>query len=97
LQNIGRYIINIEKAFNVIHAGFTRKDDILPDRVMDNPLTEGPYKGECFDRQKFETMLSNYYQLHGWDPKTGLQKKEVLEELGAREIIQYLSIHGFDL
>ncbi len=81
LHNIGKHIINVEKAFNVIHAGFTRNDDILPLRVMDKPLTEGPYKGEFFRRQKFDDMLTNYYKLHGWDSKTGLQKKEVLVEL----------------
>ncbi len=34
------------------------------------------------DRDKFNTMLTDYYRLRGWDPKSGLQTEECLERLG---------------
>jgi aldehyde:ferredoxin oxidoreductase len=39
-------------------------------------------KGQTLDPAEFERMKDEYYQLRGWDIKTGLQKKEKLEELG---------------
>jgi len=33
------------------------------------------------DRKQFDTMLSDYYRLRGWDPKSGLQTEECLKRL----------------
>ncbi len=51
-------------------------------------------KGEVVDRQKFERMKSEYYQLRRWDAKTGLQTRPTLEELGLNEIAQDLEKRG---
>lgn len=93
LWNIGRRIVNIEKAFNTVHAGFTREHDILPRRIMEEPLTSGPFKGQYMERDKFQLMLDEYYGEHGWDPKTGLQKAETLIEIEAGEILNFLTQH----
>jgi aldehyde:ferredoxin oxidoreductase len=34
------------------------------------------------DEEKFEKMLDEYYELRGWDVKTGLPTRAKLEELG---------------
>ena len=39
-------------------------------------------KGGVLDRQGFERMKDEYYELRGWNPKSGLQKKAGLEKLG---------------
>ena len=47
-------------------------------------------KGQTLDRNVFETMRKEFYQLRGWDAESGLQKIETLEKLGLSEIIQDL-------
>jgi aldehyde:ferredoxin oxidoreductase len=86
----GRRIVEAEKAFNTVHAGFGRKDDILPARIMEEPLTFGPYAGAVMDRPSFEKMLDEFYRERGWDPGTGLQTAEGLVETGAPDIAEYL-------
>jgi len=39
-------------------------------------------KGKALDKEKFEQLLDEYYELRGWDRATGFPKKEKLEELG---------------
>ena len=39
-------------------------------------------KGKALDKEKFEHLLDEYYELRGWDRATGFPKKEKLEELG---------------
>jgi len=39
-------------------------------------------KGKAVDRDGFEKMMDEYYELRGWDVKTGLPKQETLEKLG---------------
>lgn len=90
LWNIAEIIINMERAFNTVHAGFTRKDDYLPDRIMEQPLTVGPFKGELMDRNKFDAMLDEYYEAQGLDKTTGLQKRETIEKLGMDFLLEYL-------
>ncbi len=38
-------------------------------------------KGAVLERDKFESMLDEYYRCRGWDVETGLQKKQQLEQL----------------
>jgi len=39
-------------------------------------------KGKALDKENFEQLLDEYYELRGWDRATGFPKKEKLEELG---------------
>ena len=43
-------------------------------------------KGAVFDREKFESMKTEYYRLRGWDPDTGLQTRDKLYQLGLDDI-----------
>jgi aldehyde:ferredoxin oxidoreductase len=90
LMRIGRQVHNIEKAFNTIHGGFYRKDDYPPKRFWEEPVKSGPYKGEHIDHNTWDKMLDEYYELQGWNQKTGLQKKEILEELNLHSVAQHL-------
>ena len=75
---VGTRIINIERAFNV-REGMRRRDDSLPRRFREEPLTEGASSGTVFDQ---EPMLDEYYTERGWDLKTGVPRRETLEGLG---------------
>lgn len=60
LRVIMRRIITLERKFN-IREGFTRKDDTLPTRLLNERLLEGMAEGEGLD-----LMLDDYYQIRGW-------------------------------
>jgi aldehyde:ferredoxin oxidoreductase len=85
LLEIGRRIVVLERAINTRY-GIRRKDDRLPRRFMEEPLPSGPAKGEKFDKKQFEKMLDIYYSKRGWDKKTGLIKKQMLDKLGMEDI-----------
>jgi aldehyde:ferredoxin oxidoreductase len=74
-------ILNLEKAFNILHANWTRKDDYPPDRCLTEPIRTGPYKGFTLSKDQYDRMLDEYYHLHGWDPDTGLQTRKCLNKL----------------
>jgi len=75
---IGNRIVNLERCFNA-REGITRKDDTLPKRFLEEPMPEGPGKGQVVN---LKVMLDEYYALRGWDPETGIPKLETLEKLG---------------
>jgi aldehyde:ferredoxin oxidoreductase len=88
---IGR---NLEKAFNALHTDLTRKDDLPPKRFRDEPVKSGPYKGLRADEGEYEEMLDEYYEMWGWDRRTGLQTRRELERLGLHDIADRLAAIG---
>jgi aldehyde:ferredoxin oxidoreductase len=90
LMRMGERIHNIEKAFNILHAGFSRRDDDPPQRLMDEPVESGPMKGERLDREKWDQMLDEYYELHGWYKETGWQTRKCLEDLDLQKVADHL-------
>lgn len=92
LMRIGERILNLCRAFNV-REGITRKDDTLPERLME-PLPEGLYKGEAIPRDTLNEMLDNYYEFRGWDKETGIPKREILEKLGLDYVVDELKKLG---
>jgi len=85
IMRFGEKVFTILKAYNV-RQGLTRKDDSWPDRFFSEPLPEGPAKGSMLSRDTIEQMLDEYYELRGWDKKTGLPGAEKLNELGLHDI-----------
>lgn len=85
-QKAGERIHNLERAFNC-REGFTRDDDVLPDRFFEEPLTVGPYKGAVLNREEFQTMLTDYYRERGWDEKTGMPSASKLKSLGLQSMV----------
>ena len=69
-------IINLERMFNVKN-GFSRKDDTLPRRFIDEKMPEGESKDETVD---LEFLLDEFYKAMGWNEK-GIPNKEKLKEL----------------
>ena len=43
--------------------------------------------GKTLDRDRFISMLKEYYRLRGWDKETGLPRAETLEALGLDDVV----------
>lgn len=80
LMTIGERIINIEKLINV-KEGFTREHDMLPYRMLHEPIKKGPAKGSYIPLEEFKRMLDDYYNVRGWDVESGLPTEKKLKEL----------------
>jgi len=85
---------NLEKAFNALHTHFTREDDLPPQRFRWEEVKTGSYRGFKADEAQFSSMLDEYYQLWGWDPKTGIQTREGLEKIGLEDVAEKLARKG---
>jgi aldehyde:ferredoxin oxidoreductase len=92
LNGVGVRIWNLVRAFNV-REGFSRKDDTMPDRMETEPLPSGKTQGKFVSREAFEKMLSEYYELWGWDEQ-GRPTKKTLEDAGLSEIVGTLDYLG---
>jgi aldehyde:ferredoxin oxidoreductase len=66
LERVGERIVNLERLFNV-REGVSRRDDVLPWRVMHEPIPEGPSAGMYCPPDELAAMLDSYYGLRGWD------------------------------
>ena len=77
LNEAGERIWNLERAFNLA-AGFTSKDDTLPERLLKEPAATGPARGMV---NRLDEMLPEYYRIRGWTDQ-GEPTKETLERLG---------------
>ena len=52
-------------------------------------------KNLVVDRKQFERMKDEFYNLRGWDVKTGLQKKTTLEALDLADVAETMEAGGF--
>ncbi len=84
LAKTGERIYNLEQLFNC-REGFTRADDVVPDRYFEEPLTIGDKKGAVMSRDKFKIMMDEHYAARGWNPDTTLPTQAKLEQLGLAE------------
>jgi aldehyde:ferredoxin oxidoreductase len=69
---------NLERLFNM-REGFTRADDTLPLRLLEEPLPGGHSKAQPVE--DLELMLEAYYEARGWDTN-GCPTPETLARLG---------------
>jgi len=76
LLETGERIWNLERQFN-LKAGFTKKDDTLPKRLLKDAAKTGPAEGKVSGLDK---MLPEYYELRGWT-KEGVPTNETLNRL----------------
>jgi len=66
VERVGERIVNLERLFNV-REGVRRHDDVLPWKVMHEPIPEGPSAGMYCPPDELSAMLDAYYALRGWD------------------------------
>ncbi len=77
LGRIGERIWNLERLWNE-RAGVGSGCDVLPRRILEEPIPSGPAKGMV---NRLGDMLPEYYRLRGWTA-AGVPTREKLEELG---------------
>jgi len=90
-MRLGQAAYNLEKAFTAIHAGFGRADDYPPVRYMNEPVDRGPFAGQRCGKDLWGGMLDRFYELNGWDVKTGLQTRVGLNDLGLDDVADQLA------
>jgi aldehyde:ferredoxin oxidoreductase len=76
LLEAGERIYNIERLFNQ-KAGMKPEEDTLPKRLLNDPIPDGPSKGQL---SKLSEILPKYYEARGWE--NAFPTKETLERLG---------------
>jgi len=110
LYRTGERIFNLQRAILVREGHKGRASDILPEPFYSRPLKSSVQDTECqapgkdgeiisrkgavVDRDKFEKMKDEYYQLRGWDKDTGLQTRATMGELGLKDVADDLEQRG---
>lgn len=97
LMRAGLKLQNLERSFNLLHAGFDRKDDMPPARFCETPISRGEYAGERIELDRWNSMLDSYYSLHGWDVRTGRPLKKTLRDLDLQMVIDAMERGGIQL
>ncbi len=77
LLKAGERINNLERLLN-LKLGLTPLQDTLPDRFIEEPLPEGPSRGEVI---RISELVREYYHLREWNPVTGRPSDKKLQEL----------------
>ncbi|NQT68613.1 MAG: hypothetical protein HQ552_03435 [Desulfobacteraceae bacterium] len=106
LHQYGERIFNLQRGVLLREGRRPKTDDVLKEfnftdpveTVFMNPdvIVPGPgkevvsRKGKTLDRDVFETMRKEFYDLRGWDAESGLQKAATLEGLGLADLVQDL-------
>jgi len=106
LNTVGERVFNLQREIYIRDGHRGTKDDELPDSWytipiewdMPNPEMVAPAKGDevvsvknaVVDKEKFEKMKQEYYELRQWDAETGLPTRGCLEALGLSDIAEEL-------
>jgi aldehyde:ferredoxin oxidoreductase len=85
-RKAGERIYNLTRAL-CVREGTSRESDVLPERLMTQPLPSGPAQWMVNDREMLEVMKDAYYDFRGWDRATGIPTQEKLRELGLDDLI----------
>ena len=85
----GDRLQTMARAYNA-REGLRREQDILPGRLMLDPLPDGPAQGMVLDPASLEKMKDVYYGLRGWDIATGIPTPSKLHELNLDYLIPQL-------
>ena len=103
LNQHGERIFNLQRSVLLREGRRPKVDDVPDEfnfvdpvqYVFMNPnvIVPGPgnevisRKGKTLDRDVFEEMRKEFYELRGWDSESGVQKAETLERLGLSNLV----------
>jgi aldehyde:ferredoxin oxidoreductase len=79
LEATARRIVLAKRAFNA-REGWTRADDTLPDRFLEEPLEMASGRSARLTRDRLDAMIQGYYKARGLD-RSGLLATEQMEDL----------------
>lgn len=88
LVDIGERVMNLERAFNIRH-GLTPSDDY----DISPRLLEAPHGGRADGKSikpYIRGMIDEYYNLMGWDKKSGKPWRSVLKRIGLDDVAKDL-------
>ncbi len=88
-RKCGDRLQNMARAY-CAREGMRREHDILPGRLMLDPLPDGPAQGMTLDRISLEKMKDAYYEARGWDLVSGIPTASKLHELDLDYLIPQL-------
>jgi aldehyde:ferredoxin oxidoreductase len=107
LYSVGERVFNLQRAIHAREGRAGREGDELPEAFHSRPIQAAYFNpgclvpgkdgeqlsrmGQVVDREEFEKMKDEYYELRGWDVASGLQSKEKLEELDMSEVAEDLA------
>jgi aldehyde:ferredoxin oxidoreductase len=84
LQRIAWKTLTLERVFNIL-AGFSSRDDWLPNRFYEQDIAVEGHAVHC-NRRAFEQMHLEYYKAMGWSQK-GIPKAETLMTLDIADLL----------
>lgn len=82
---VGYRIVNLLRAYN-IREGLTADQEMPSPRYGSAPI-DGPFQGISIE-PVWKQTVSRYYDLMGWDVRTGKPLPETLERLGLEHVIK---------
>ena len=85
VKKVGRRIVNIMRIYN-IKAGLTPDMEKPSSRYCSQPV-DGPNKDK-YIAPHLEYILDKYYELMGWDRKTGMPLLKTIKELGLEDFVR---------
>ena len=94
LKTAAARILNVEKAFNLLNTDLGRKDDYPPPRDLEEPMPSGSAKGWKIEREKWDQLLDEYYEMNHWDKKTSFPTRKCLEDLNLEKVADDLEKIG---
>ena len=86
LKRAGERINNLKKLFN-IREGWTRPDDTLPPRALEEKLPTGVAEGVGLSPEELEMMVQSYYRARGWTGD-GLIPDSKLSDLDLLDLVR---------
>ncbi|MBI3040981.1 MAG: hypothetical protein HYY80_04965, partial [Chloroflexi bacterium] len=113
LYQLGERVLNLHRAIFAREGHRGRESDTLPEPCYTVPLETDSRNPECLvpgeggqaitkkgtviDREQFEKLKDEYYELRGWDVASGRQTEAKLEELKLGDITEDLRQRGLVL
>jgi aldehyde:ferredoxin oxidoreductase len=85
-KQAGERVYNLARAFSN-REGLTAAGDTLPQRLLSEPLPDGPAEGHV---NELPVLLDRYYQIREWDKESGKPTAEKLRELGLDDVVSVL-------
>jgi aldehyde:ferredoxin oxidoreductase len=82
----GERVYNLARLY-CAREGHRRQHDVLPARLMEEPLPGGPAAGMVIDRATMDAYLDAYYGFRGWDQASGIPTADRLRQLDLEEFV----------
>ncbi|MCD4728922.1 MAG: hypothetical protein K8R46_14790 [Pirellulales bacterium] len=93
LKRAADRVQNLEKVANV-REGFSRKDDLPPERWFEEPQHLDYYEKVSLGREIIYEFLDDFYDEMGWDIEKGIPTKKTLLDLDLKEEAEDLESRG---